>query len=432
MSLSQLVQSSSQQEKKKHSLFDEYVLQENKEVNHIPSNLKRNQSQEQMRILLPFRNLAFVEELTSILNLLHQLSKDSQFWKLGNPTQFRELNSLIRLKTPLFFGSSSSRTESMISQIRPISPYEVFLQDSTIRETSNQPMFLPGIKSTRKLTVSGRKTSMKTEILQFSNMKNNFVSSVSNSGNLFKFKLQQLSSKIAFYLLGFLVYSSDDFSVVKKIKNHSHGFSSDIYSNPLSQDEHHSLELTSQFWTSFSNQLVDIQLHLLGAFYKICSKPESLRENLVRLSLFERSFNAYTESHGLSVVSASFSLKHSRIMLQKAFEKSLYLQNIHFMEFDKSSTPNRPPILDQLRRHKDKSKLLLDDFSKLGQGDNMHILKGTGSVGFKSSMRKATLSLNKGRKTLNTINERSEIEPSQAEANHQKYLSFIQDYYINK
>ena len=117
-------------------------------------NIKRNKSQEQLRILLPFRNLAFVEELGSILNLVYHLAKDSQFWKLRNPTQFLKLNSLIRIKTPLFFGCST-RSESMINQIRPISSYETFLHDSTIRETSSQPMFLPGIKSTRKLTVSG-------------------------------------------------------------------------------------------------------------------------------------------------------------------------------------------------------------------------------------------------------------------------------------
>lgn len=342
----------------------------------------------------------------------------------------------MRLKTPYFFFSDSGgleRSESMMDQIRPISAYETFLRDSGLREGASQPIFLPGVRSLNKLTMSRHKSSLRTDVLQFSNMKNNFVTLSTGSGNLFRFKLQLLSYSVAFHLLGFLSFSSDEFCVIKQIDTHSNRFHGELYSDPLALKRRNVPELTSAFWTSFSQQLLSIQLHLLGAFYKLCIKHDFCRGALARLSLFERSLNAYTESHGVSVTSAALSMTHSRLMVQKGFEMSLYLQNRLFMDFDNSATSNRPPILDQLRRDKDKSKLLLDDFGKIGQGDDLHIRKGTGSVGFKSSMRKATLSLSKrGTQTLVAIKEKPESAPIEFEQKHQDFLQFIHDYYVTK
>lgn len=423
LSLSQIVRNPEQKQKVKRSLFEE-----------IGKDASPNPDRPDSSIILPFRNIAFVEELKTTLHLLHLLSKNSQFWKRKNENQFESLNALIRLKTTNFFNPDSSVSGlTMISQIRCISPFEVFLHDFDLKEAPSQPSFFPGVRSVRKLTVSGRKSSVKTDILQFSNMKNNLVSSMTNSGNLFKFQLEQLATEIGFHLLGFLVYSSDFFSIDQHIKKYLSPVNGDIFTESVTSKPDSMLTMNRDFWAFFSQQIVNIQLHLLGSYFKVCAKPESLREGLMLSRLLRNSPNAYIESHGLSVVSSLLSLFHTKLFLQKSFEMSTYLHNLVFQSFDNSSATDRPPIMDQLRRHKEKAKLLLEDFGKLSQGEDVAFRKGTGSLGFKSSLRKSNFGKTlAGSQTLKPVRERDEDEPSEPEKNHREYLKFIHDYYVNK
>jgi hypothetical protein len=275
---------------------------------------------------------------------------------------------------------------------------------------------------------------MKTDILQFSNIKNNFVTSMSTTGNLFKFKLEQLSTQIAFYLLGSLSYSSDTFSVRTHIEKYSTQYQGEIFSESQSFEPSDIPNLSDNFWASFSEHLVHIQLHLLGAYFKVCMKPEALRSASMLLDLFDSSLNAYTESHGLSLFDSKPSVFFSKVVLQKSFEMSLYQQNLLFMDFDNSTLSNRPTVLDQLRRHKEKTKLILEDFGKLGQADDVYVRKGTGSVGgSKFSLRKSNFHKPRhGTPSLKIIHEKTESEPSEFESNHHKFLKFIHDYYVNK
>lgn len=164
------------------------------------------------------------------------LGRDVSFWKLKRERQFSNICSLIWNQTIQFFShesnranssfggvppSASKRLQSMIDFIRPISGYEMLLKESKIREKPGKSLFMPAINSAQKFSSTRRKASARTDILQFSNFKNQFVHSVRFSEDLFRLKLDLLSFQISFNLSCFLSQSSEVFSPSDFIPDHT-------------------------------------------------------------------------------------------------------------------------------------------------------------------------------------------------------------------
>ena len=183
---------------------------------------------------------------------------------------------------------------------------------------------------------------------------------------------------------------------------------------------------------NFSQQLLDMQLFLLGALHKFVSSLDSIRENLLRLTILEGALETYVKTNGVSVNSDILSIRKYQTLLKKSFEMSLYTQNKFFMEFDRSNCQQKPFVSEQLKRHKEKTKILMEDFKKLSQGTEITGRLFTGSAKIKPSMKKSQFSRPDGARTMRTIKEEIEVPEEGPDANHRMFMTFIHDYYVPK
>lgn len=186
--------------------------------------------------------------------------------------------------------------------------------------------------------------------------------------------------------------------------------------NPNSNDPVKQLtRFTPWFWKDFSQQIVSLQLFILSSLNKLNSEPESLRENHLKLRIFETSAETYASTHGCNVTKELLPLEQYTAMLKKSFEMSLFLQNVFFLIYDSSEVSQRPDQTDNMRRHKEKSRILLEDFSRLASSNLP--APGSGSVRFKSSRFSSQL--------MKPIQE--ENTPGSAD-----FINFINNYYVDQ
>lgn len=141
-----------------------------------------------------------------------------------------------------------------------------------------------------------------------------------------------------------------------------------------------------------------------------------MRENHLKLRILESSPEAYASTHGCNVSREILPVEKYITLLKKSFEMSLYVQNVFFMIYDGSEVSQRPEQTENMRRHKEKSRILLEDFSRLGSTGGL-IGGGTGSVRLKSSRFTS--------QPMKVIQEEDTVDSSE-------FIGFIHNYYSNQ
>lgn len=308
-----------------------------------------------------FQNQGFLEEISLILAFLSTISQDSEVWVSKNRQQFNKFFWTLANQTLQIFSHTIGDTNiyeprpswiTVANRFQPVSKFEQQLQ-TIVLKYGGQSLHNKPTSSIMKSTYDP-KASLNSELHQFREMKAAYMTHIGLNSTLFAFKLENLATESIFSLcgalsnmMGFVNFSELVYDVGDKFLNRL-------------------------FFKDFNQSLTSIQMYAYYAYSKLTSRPETYKDGCVHLQVLADSTEARYQTKGISSLSCIFALTEMKNMVRKEFEMTYFLQNLSFQIFDSIDVPDKFRLSDELRKQKEKSWIMLQEFeNNLLRKENM-------------------------------------------------------------
>lgn len=318
-------------------------------------------SDDRFEVSPAFRNLAYLREVSLVLQALSITSKESTYWKTRNTVQFNRILYLLCCRTARVFATEQPATKNsaffkappalaLADRMTPSSTFEESLQAIQLSEGSPTRMANPS-RSVAKGTVM----SSNSDMLRFKEYKQAYMNSVISTQNLFVYQVEVASIEALTYLGQTLTQMFEVADFVNLLADPSQP------------------QFDENFFRRLSPVFVSHQLHLQIAYQKLQYYPESYKEAQLRSFMVNNTYEAYYLTNKSAHLTSEFSVRELMHIVRKSLEMFYFLQLLSFQIFENTELKNQLFFTEEFKKQKAQSRSILQDFEKIAsKRENAH------------------------------------------------------------